>query len=112
MTSSKPAAGWKDALQPGEAIAGVLVSGDMSITGLGTVTYNDGKRVLGFGHSFFNLGPLSMPMSKGEVLMVLSSAFQPNKFANATEIAGALHQDRHSGIMGNWARRPRRFRWI
>jgi hypothetical protein len=32
--------------------------------------------------------------------MVLSSAFQPNKFANATEIAGALRQDRHSGIMG------------
>lgn len=100
VTSSKPAPGWKNALQPGEAIAGVLVSGDMSITGLGTVTYNDGKRVLGFGHSFFNLGPLSMPMSKGEVLMVLSSAFQPNKFANATEIAGALRQDRHSGIMG------------
>src|ERR1022692_2856371 len=23
-----------------------------------------------------------------------------NKFANATEIVGALHQDRHSGIMG------------
>lgn len=100
VTSSKPAAGWQNSLQPGEAIAGVLVSGDMSITGLGTVTYNDGKRVLGFGHSFFNLGPLSMPMSKGEVLMVLSSAFQPNKFANATEIAGALYQDRHSGIMG------------
>ena len=78
----------------------VLVGGDLSITGLGTVTYNDGKRVLGFGHSFFNLGPVDMPMSGGEVLMVLSSQFQPNKFANATEIAGALHQDRHSGIMG------------
>jgi hypothetical protein len=95
-----PAPGWEKALQPGEAIAGVLVSGDMNITGLGTVTYNDGKRVLGFGHSFFNLGPLSMPMSKGEVLMVLSSQFQPNKFANATEIVGALRQDRHSGILG------------
>ena len=100
LHAAKPALGWEQALQPGEAIAGVLVSGDMSMTGLGTVTYNDGKRVLGFGHSFFNLGPVSMPMSKGEVLMVLSSAFQPNKFANATEIVGALRQDRHSGIMG------------
>ena len=72
----------------------------MSVTGLGTVTYNDGKRVLGFGHPFFNLGPVNMPMSKGEVLMVLSSAFQPNKIANATEIVGELTQDRHSGIMG------------
>jgi len=98
--TTKPAPDWKDALKPGEAVAGVLVSGDMSITGLGTVTYNDGKRILAFGHPFFNLGPIDMPMSKGEVLMVLSSAFQPNKFANATEIVGALHQDRHSGIMG------------
>ena len=32
--------------------------------------------------------------------MTLASAFQPNKMANATEIVGALHQDRHSGIMG------------
>jgi hypothetical protein len=99
-TGGTPAAGWQKALQPGDMIAGVLVSGDMNVTGLGTVTYNDGKRVLGFGHSFFNLGPVEMPMSKGEVLMVLSSQFQPNKFANATEIVGALKQDRHSGIMG------------
>src|SRR2546427_4989885 len=98
--TTKPAADWKDSLNPGEAVAGGLVSGDKSITGLGTVTYNDGQRVLAFGHPFFNLGPVDMPMSKGEGIMVLSSAFQPNKFANATEIVGALHQDRHSGIMG------------
>ncbi len=100
VRGSKPAADWKSALQPGDAVAGVLISGDMSATGLGTVTYNDGKRVLAFGHPFFNLGPIDMPMSKGEVLMVLSSSYQPMKLANATEIVGALHQDRHSGIMG------------
>ncbi len=98
--SSKPVAGWDKSLQPGEAIAGVLVNGDLAITGLGTVSYNDGRRILGFGHSFFNLGPISMPMSGGEVIHVLSSAYQPNKFANATGIVGALRQDRHSGIMG------------
>lgn len=100
LRDPKPGKGWEKALQPGDAIAGVLVSGDMSVTGLGTTTYNDGKRVLGFGHPLFNLGPVSMPMSKGEILMVLSSQFQPNKFGNATEIVGALRQDRHSGIMG------------
>jgi len=97
---TKPAANWQTALQPGQAVAGVLVNGDMSITGLGTVSYNDGKRVLAFGHPFFNLGPVNMPMSQGEILMVLASAFQPNKVGNATEIVGALKQDRHSGIMG------------
>ena len=98
--TAKPAPGWQSALRPGDPIAGVLVSGDMSITGLGTVTYNDGRHVLAFGHPFFNLGPVDMPMSKGEVLMTLASQYQPNKFANATEIVGALRQDRHSGIMG------------
>ena len=100
LHTNQPAAGWEHSLNPGEAVAGVLVNGDMSVTGLGTVTYNDGQRVLAFGHSFFNLGPVDMPMSKGEVLMTLSSSYQPNKFANATDIVGSLHQDRHSGIMG------------
>jgi len=100
LDSPKPAPGWQTALQPGDAVAGILVSGDMTISGLGTVTYNDGRRVLAFGHSFFNLGPVDMPMSKGEILFTNPSSFQPNKFANATEIVGALKQDRHSGILG------------
>jgi hypothetical protein len=98
--NNKPAPGWEHSLNPGESIAGVLVDGDMAVTGLGTVTYNDGKRVLGFGHPFFNLGPVDIPMSKGEVVMTLASSYQPNKMANATEIVGALHQDRYTGIMG------------
>jgi hypothetical protein len=104
LYTNKPSPGWQNALQPGDPVAGVLVSGDMSITGLGTVTYNDGHKILAFGHPFFNLGPVDMPMSKGEVLMTLASQFQPNKFANATEIVGALHQDRHSGIEGELGR--------
>lgn len=95
-----PAPGWQKALAPGDALAAVLVSGDMTISGLGTVTYNDGRRVLAFGHSFFNLGPVSMPMSKGEILFTHASSFQPMKLANATEIVGALRQDRHSGLLG------------
>ncbi|MGB9605463.1 MAG: hypothetical protein ACPL88_06240, partial [Bryobacteraceae bacterium] len=75
-------------------------TGDMSVSGLGTVTYNDGRRVLAFGHSFFNLGPVDMPMARAEILFTHASAFQPNKYANTTEIVGALRQDRHSGVLG------------
>src|ERR1017187_9655583 len=64
------------------------------------VTYNDGKRVLAFGHPLFNLGPVDMPLAKSEVVLTLASQFQPSKMPNATEIVGALRQDRHSGIMG------------
>jgi hypothetical protein len=98
--SAKPAAGWEKSLNPGDAISGVLVSGDMSATGMGTVTYNDGKHVLAFGHPFYNLGPIDMPMAKSEILMVFGSTYQPTKFGSATEVVGALKQDRYTGIMG------------
>jgi len=101
MISSKPGPGWQQSLQPGDAVSGVLVTGDMSITAMCTVTYNDGKHVLFCGHSFFNLGPVDMPMAKSDVITTLASQYQPTKFGNATEIVGALKQDRHSGVLGD-----------
>src|SRR6516225_6082053 len=100
MLSAKPAAGWEKSLNPGDSVAGILVSGDLSITGTGTVTYNDGKRVLAFGHPFMSLGPVEMPMAKSEVVWTIASSYQPTKLPNTTDVVGALHQDRFSGIMG------------
>lgn len=100
IDSPKPVAGWEHALQPGEGVAAVLLSGDMSMTAGGTVTYNDGKRVLAFGHPMFNLGPVDMPLAKEGILMTLASAYQPTKMGNPSDVVGALRQDRHSGIEG------------
>lgn len=100
LNSSTPAKDWATSLQPGEPIAAVLVSGDVTMTGGGTVTYNDGKRVLAFGHPMFNLGPVDMPIAKDDIITTLASAYQPTKMGNATEVVGALTQDRHSGIEG------------
>jgi hypothetical protein len=100
LTDSKPVPGWEHSMQPGDAVSAVLVTGDMSVSGMCTVTYNDGKHMLACGHPIFNLGPVDMPIAKSDVLMTLASQFQPNKFGNATEIVGALRQDRHSAIMG------------
>ncbi len=112
LRDAKPAADWKTSLKPGDAVSAVLVSGDMSITGMCTVTYNDGQHVLACGHSIFNLGPVDMPMAKSDVVMTLASAFQPNKIGNATEIAGALRQDRHSAIMGELGAAAEMVPWI
>ncbi len=57
LASTKPAEDWQTSLRPGDVVAGVLVSGDLNVTGLGTVTYNDGKRILAFGHSVLQPGP-------------------------------------------------------
>jgi hypothetical protein len=98
--SAKPVAGWEHSLNPGDAIGTVLIDGDMGMSAFGTVTYNDGKKVLAFGHPLFNLGPVTMPIAKSEVVLTLASQFQPSKVANATGVVGALRQDRHSGILG------------
>ena len=100
LDSPKPAKDWATSLQPGESVAAVLVSGDMTMTGAGTVTYNDGKRVLAFGHPMFNLGPVDMPLAKEEIITTLASSYQPTKMGNASEVVGALRQDRHSAIEG------------
>jgi hypothetical protein len=100
LNSATPASDWRTALQPGEPIAAVLVSGDVTMTGGGTVTYNDGKRVLAFGHPMFNLGPVDMPIAKDDIITTLASSYQPTKMGNATEVVGALRQDRHSAIEG------------
>ncbi len=100
LNSSKPAKDWATSLQPGDSVAAVLVSGDVTMTGAGTVTYNDGKRILAFGHPMFNLGPVDMPMAKEEIITTLASQYQPTKMGNASEVVGALRQDRHSAIEG------------
>jgi hypothetical protein len=100
LDSATPAKDWASSLKPGEGVAAVLVSGDMTMTGGGTVTYNDGKRILAFGHSMFNLGPVDMPIAKDDIIFTLASAYQPTKMGNASEVVGALRQDRHSGIEG------------
>ena len=100
LDSAKPTGDWANALKPGEPIAAVLVSGDMTMSGGGTVTYNDGKHILAFGHPMFNLGPVEMPIAKDSIITTLASAYQPTKMGNATEVVGALRQDRHSAIEG------------
>ena len=77
LKGATPTGDWKNSLQPGDPIAGVLVSGDMSMTALGTTTYNDGKRVLGFGHQFLNLGPVNIPMATGMFSWYLDRLISP-----------------------------------
>ncbi|MEE4312554.1 MAG: SpoIVB peptidase S55 domain-containing protein [candidate division KSB1 bacterium] len=87
-------------LNPGDAVSGVIVSGDLSISGTGTVTFVDGDNVYAFGHPFFNNGPVSMPMARARILTTLSSFQHSRKFSSTGDIIGTVLQDRPSGIMG------------
>lgn len=90
----------KKALLPGSSVSGLLLTGDLSAGGTGTVTYNDGRRVLAFGHPLLNFGDVDLPMAKAEIVTTFGSPNSPTKIANATEVVGTLRQDRHSGILG------------
>ncbi len=92
-------------LQPGSAVAGVLMSGDFSFAATGTVTHRDGDRILAFGHSFFGDGDVDIPMAPAEVMTVVQSVVSSFKLSNPGPVVGSILQDRQSGIAGTlgWA---------
>jgi hypothetical protein len=89
-------------LKPGSAIAAQLLSGDMDLSATGTVTWVEGNSLLAFGHPFLSMGPVSMPMSRAEVLTVLPSLFRSFKFAATGPVLGSITQDRSTGILGTF----------
>jgi hypothetical protein len=96
--TSSPAA--TEPLRPGDAVAAVLVDGDLSLSALGTVTSVEGDRVLAFGHPFLGLGPVDLPLHAAEVVTVLPSVAQSVKFGRLGPTIGAVTEDRNAGIGG------------
>lgn len=95
------------ALVPGSAVSAVLVEGDLSIAGTCTVTYVDPHRLLACGHPITQYGPISMPMTKADVLATLPSPLNSFKIVNTTETVGAFTEDRQSAILGRFGETAR-----
>ncbi|HSP34795.1 MAG TPA: SpoIVB peptidase S55 domain-containing protein [Thermoanaerobaculia bacterium] len=93
--------------RPGDAIGAVLLNGDFTVAATGTVTHIDGDKVYAFGHPFLDMGEISFPMARAEIVGFLPSLASSFKFANTGEIVGALRQDRSAGIMGVIGERAR-----
>jgi hypothetical protein len=87
-------------LEPGSALGVAMVSGDLNLTGIGTVTYMDGDRVLGFGHPMFMDGPTDLPMTTAFINTILPSSRLSTKVGSLVEVVGALEQDRQPAIGG------------
>ncbi len=91
---------------PGTAIGGALVTGDLSLTGIGTLTHIEGKRVFAFGHPLLGAGPLQMPMTQARVLVTFPSVEASFKIASVTRPVGTITQDRLTAIVGEVGRVP------
>jgi len=93
-------------LEPGSAVSAVLVRGDMDITATCTVTYMDATHLLACGHPLLQFGKVDLPMTKADVVATLPSPLNAFKIVNATEAVGSFVQDRHTGIMGEFGKKP------
>jgi len=101
-----PDQGSCDSIVPGSAVGVELVRGDMSATAIGTATYRDGNRVLAFGHPFFALGRVQLPLTAATIHTVFASEQLSTKVGSATRTCGTLIADRSVGIAGQLGSAP------
>ncbi len=91
-------------LEPGYPVAGVLMDGDFSFTGVGTVTWRQEDRLLGFGHSYFRRGAADIPMAGARIITTIQSLSKSFKLSSVGKVVGSIYQDRLTAIAGEVGR--------
>ncbi len=87
-------------LEPGSSVAATLVTGDLKLGAIGTVTYVDGDHIVAFGHPFMNRGNSDYFMHNSYIFTVVPSREVPFKLGSVGAEIGAVTQDRGTGISG------------
>jgi len=87
-------------LAPGACLAVPLLTGDMRMDAIGTVTEVVGNKVYGFGHHMLGYGPIDLPMATGQVHTVVSNMLFSYKLASSADIVGALRMDESTAVYG------------
>jgi hypothetical protein len=85
---------------PGGCLTVPLVSGDITIEVVGTITEVRGDDIYAFGHSFLGYGPVDLPMATGEVHTVVSSVLRSFKVGTSINVIGALRADESTAVRG------------
>ncbi len=88
-------------LQPGSPMGVALTKGDLSIGALGTVTYREDEKILGFGHRFLLSGNSNFLLTKASVFDTVKSYKSPFKLGDVGSPVGTVEQDRTQGVMGS-----------
>jgi hypothetical protein len=94
-------------LRAGDPVTLQLVSGDLDLSAVGTVTYVDGKTVLAFGHPMYNLGAVEYAMAKARILTIVPMLDSSFKVSATGPTVGTFIQDRVVGAVGEIGRTPR-----
>ncbi|HEX2413524.1 MAG TPA: hypothetical protein VHJ39_20335 [Solirubrobacteraceae bacterium] len=102
----------KQTLRPGSAVAASLSTGDVKVSGLGTVTYTDADRVWAFGHPFENAGARSLFLQDAYIFKVIYDPLAPItggsfKLGFPGHDLGTLTNDASSAIVGRVGALPK-----
>ena len=85
----------------GDSVAIVLVDGDLSIAGVGTVSHTDNEKFLLFGHSMWSKGRLRAPVSRAYINHIMASAASSFKIGTAySNYLGYTIYDGTFGVSG------------
>jgi hypothetical protein len=94
-------------LEPGAAIGAQLVTGDIDLTAVGTLTYVDEDgRFLAFGHPFLMAGYIEMPITTARIIHTVPSIMRSFKMGEAIELVGRIEQDRYTCVAGRFGETP------
>lgn len=93
-------------LEPGSSVGVSLMTGDMDMTAIGTVTYRRGNKVLAFGHPMMGAGALEAPLTTAYVYGISPNLMASSKIAGPVKTVGTLIQDRPWGIYGEVSKMP------
>ena len=96
-----------DSLAPGAAVAVDVLTGDVQLSAIGTLTWRDGDKVLVFGHPLFQSGDVRLPLSTASIATIVASDLTSFKLGVPGRPVGTLTQDRRAAMSGRLGPSPR-----
>ncbi len=93
-------------LEAGGALSVAMITGDFDMSGIGTVTHIEGKRVYGWGHPFMNLGGCDLPLMTGFVHVINPRLTTSFKMGSPLQTVGVINADVSTCIAGWLGRQP------
>jgi len=87
-------------MAPGGVLSIALITGDFDLSGIGTVTHVDGKRVYGFGHPMMGLGDCEFPLMTGYVHTIFPRQTLSFKMGSPVRTVGVINADVSTAVAG------------
>lgn len=92
-------------MEPGSSAGVGLLTGDVSLFGMGTMTYIDGINFWAFGHPMLYKGDVNFPLTGGYIHTVVPGV-DAYKLGSVLDVVGTIRQDRGAAVAGTLGEMP------